>query len=489
MQIEVNGQKIGSRKLGREVYHQVGDQMRANPVYNLARDAGLKMQMFEIDQRFQDMKDVELANLRNDDPTATYDDCTTTLMDVDELGTNDEWYMKNRITRHLPGQGQFERYNSILHDTILLTQFDNWYKTLLSQGYEPGSEKMNKTLKDTAKILNVSVGDIEYSTDATRDAAASRIAKVLFTAPRWLMSRALIDPIINPILSNSSWVRNVMGHDNPVFDLYKSGTVDPEVSKLGINMWLRVAGAQIAMMLMAILYQNWNPDVEANADKSFGRIRIGDVRFDPPAGIFDHYRLGIRLYQALLGTDPKNVEKAEKAGVPLWYYQIQDLQKEVQYKSSPLVNTAVSMFGGNDPAAIFSSPAEAQAKSVVGEPYYESNESFTFMYQSFLKPRIAELFGDQVANNIGFSNAFVERLPTVFPQIADSYYRAYEYDRPPLAYALAHTIPNFLGLKVEVTPAEYLKDRVKNRNQSMDSPNILKLLSQGDGWKVFKGDQ
>ena len=489
MQIEVNGQKIGSRKLGREVYHQVGDQMRANPVYNLARDAGLKMQMFEIDQRFQDMKDVELANLRNDDPTATYDDCTTTLMDVDELGTNDEWYMKNRITRHLPGQGQFERYNSILHDTILLTQFDNWYKTLLSQGYEPGSEKMNKALKDTAKILNVSVGDIEYSTDATRDAAASRIAKVLFTAPRWLMSRALIDPIINPILSNSSWVRNVMGHDNPVFDLYKSGTVDPEVSKLGINMWLRVAGAQIAMMLMAILYQNWNPDVEANADKSFGRIRIGDVRFDPPAGIFDHYRLGIRLYQALLGTDPKNVEKAEKAGVPLWYYQIQDLQKEVQYKSSPLVNTAVSMFGGNDPAAIFSSPAEAQAKSVVGEPYYESNESFTFMYQSFLKPRIAELFGDQVANNIGFSNAFVERLPTVFPQIADSYYRAYEYDRPPLAYALAHTIPNFLGLKVEVTPAEYLKDRVKNRNQSMDSPNILKLLSQGDGWKVFKGDQ
>jgi hypothetical protein len=147
------------------------------------------------------------------------------------------------------------------------------------------------------------------------------------------------------------------------------------------------------------------------------------------------------------------------------------------------------MFGGNDPAAIFSNPADTQAKSVVGEPYYESNDAFTFLYESFLKPRISELFGEEVANNIGFSNAFVERLPTVFPQFANSYYQAYEYDRPPLAYALANTIPNFLGLKVEVTPAEYLKDRVKNRNESIDSPNILKLLSQGDGMKIFRGDQ
>jgi DNA (cytosine-5)-methyltransferase 1 len=490
MQIEVNGQKIGTRKLGREVYHKVGDQMRANPVYEIAREAGLKMQMFEIDERFNDMRQVELANLRNEDPTATIDDCKTTLMDVDELGTNDEWYMKNRLTAHLPGQGQFERYNSILHDTILLTQFDNWYKTLLSQGYEPGSEKFNKAMKDTARILNVSVGDIQYSTDTTKDAAASRIAKVLFTAPRWLMSRALIDPMINTGLSNISWVRDVMGHDNPVFDLYKNGTVDPEVRKLGISMWLRVAGAQIAMMIMAIIYQNWNPDVEANADKSFGRIRVGDVRFDPPAGIFDHYRLGIRLYQALLSTDPKNVQKAEKAGVPLWYYQVEDLRKEMQYKSSPLVNTVVSMFGGNDPAAFFSGVEgiqNAQAKSVVGEPYYGSNEPATFFYDSFIRPRVAQLFGNEVADNGGFSNGFIERLPTVFPQFMDAYYRAYEYDRPPLAYALANMIPNFLGFKVEVTPAEYLKDRVKNRNEVTDSPNILKLIADGDGRKVFTG--
>jgi hypothetical protein len=281
-----------------------------------------------------------------------------------------------------------------------------------------------------------------------------------------------------------------MGHDNPVFDLYKSGKVDPAIRRMGISMWLRVAGAQIAMMLMAILYQNWNPDVEANADRSFGRIRVGDVRFDPPAGIFDHYRLGIRLYQALLATDPKNVQKAEKAGVPLWYYQFEDLRKEMQYKSSPLVNTVVSMFGGNDPAAMFNGfegLQNAQAKSVVGEPYYGSNEPATFFYDSFIRQRVAELFGPEVADNGGFSNAFIERLPTVFPQFMDAYYRAYEYDRPPLAYALANMIPNFLGFKVEVTPAEYLKDRVKNRNEDAESPNILKLLSEGGGLKAITG--
>jgi hypothetical protein len=192
----------------------------------------------------------------------------------------------------------------------------------------------------------------------------------------------------------------------------------------------------------------------------------------------------------MLSTDPKNVQKAEKSGVPLWYYQVQDLQKEIQYKSSPLVNTVVSMFGGNDPAAFFGGIEgiqNAQAKSVVGEAYYGTNEPAQFFYDSFIKERVRELFGSQVADNGGFSNAFIERLPTVFPQFMDAYYRAYEYDRPPLAYALANMIPNFLGLKVEVTPAEYLKDRVRDRNEVTESPNILRLIAEGEGRKVFTG--
>ena len=152
MQIEVGGQLYGSRKFGREVYHKAGEEMRRNPMYHLAKEAGLPLAMFEIDARLQEAKEIELHNLRASNPNATMADVKVSLMDIDELGTVDEWYSKNRITKHMPMQGQFERFNSLTHDTLLLTQFDNWVKVLLSKGYQPNTPRFNNAIKDAAQI-------------------------------------------------------------------------------------------------------------------------------------------------------------------------------------------------------------------------------------------------------------------------------------------------------------------------------------------------
>ena len=492
MQIEVDGKLYGSRKFGRETYHAAGDDMRRHPMYNLAKEAKLPLAMFEIDARLQEAREIELNNLKMSNPNATMKDVKVTLMDIDELGTVDEWYSKNRITRHLPMQGQFERFNSLVHDTLLLTQFDNWVKVLLSKGYQPNTTMFNNAVKDAARVLAVSVGDIKYSTNPETDAAASRIAKIFFTAPRWLMSRALIDPFINQIVSNSSIfarLREVMGEDNPAFNLYNG---DKEVAKLGQSMWLRIAGFEAMLALMAWVFSNWYPDTEVNTDIQPGRIRIGDFQIDPMAGLIDHYKLAGRLAKAVFSVDPKDASRAEKEGIPQWMLAVKDVSKELSYKASPGITFLQAITGMNDLKAqsdnFFTAPWEAKSMNVVGEPLFERSASAKIFYD-MIRPRLRELFGDAVADDLQISNMMMDRIPMALPGFIESFASAKEYDRDPWVYAMADTIPNFFGFKVDVMPVEARKDRAKDKNNftAEDSPTLLRLLAEGRASEAVTG--
>jgi hypothetical protein len=492
MQIEVDGKLYGSRKFGRETYHAAGDAMRRHPMYNLAKEANLPLAMFEIDARLQEAREIELNNLKMTNPNATMKDVKVTLMDIDELGTVDEWYSKNRITRHLPMQGQFERFNSLVHDTLLLTQFDNWVKVLLSKGYQPKTTMFNNAVKDAARVLAVSVGDIKYSTNPESDAAASRIAKIFFTAPRWLMSRALIDPFINQMVSNSSIfgrLREIMGEDNPAFNLYSG---DKEVAKLGQSMWLRIAGVEAMLALMAWVFSNWYPDTEVNTDIQPGRIRIGDFQIDPMAGLIDHYKLAGRLAKAVFSVDPRDASRAEKEGIPQWMMAVKDVSKELSYKASPGITFLQAITGMNDLKAqsdnFFTAPWEAKSMNVVGEPLFERSASAKIFYD-MIRPRLRELFGDAVADDITISNMMMDRIPMALPGFIESFASAKEYDRDPWVYAMADTIPNFFGFKVDVMPVEARKDRAKDKNNftAEDSPTLLRLLAEGRASEAFTG--
>jgi hypothetical protein len=492
MQIEVGGQLYGSRKFGREVYHQAGEEMRKNPMYNLAKEAGLPLAMFEIDARLQEAKEIELHNLRATNPHATMKDVKVRLMDIDELGTVDEWYSKNRITKHMPMQGQFERFNSLTHDTLLLTQFDNWVKVLLSKGYQPNTPRFNNAIKDAARILAVSVGDIKYSTKPEVDAAASRIAKIFFTAPRWMMSRALMDPLVNQFVSNSSIfarLREIMGEDNPVFNLYNG---DKEVAKLGQSMILRLVAVEAMLALMAWVFSNWYPDIEVNTDDQPGRIRVGDFQIDPIAGLFDHYKLARRIGKAVFSVDPKDASRAEKEGIPQWMLAYRDIGKELSYKASPGVTFLQAITGLNDLRAQVENPLtfpmEAKALNVVGEPLFERSASAKIFYE-MIQPRLREVFGDAVADDIPISNMMMDRIPMALPGFIESFASAAEYNRDPWVYAMADTIPNFFGFKVDVMPSEARKDRAKKKNMATaeDSPTLLKLLAEGRASEAFTG--
>jgi hypothetical protein len=479
MQLEFNGKTYGTRKFGREVFHKIGNELRAMDVYEEAREAQLPLTMFTIDERLQDAIDLELYNLRRVNPNATIDDCKTTLMDIDELGTNDEWFLKGRLTQHIPGQGMFERYNAIVHDMVLLLQFDHMKKAIMAHGYMPGSEKYKTALRDSARILAVSVGDIKYSTNSETDAKASRIFKVLFTAPRWLLSRALIDPVINNVLSSPSFgfMRNVMGQDNPVFDLYKG---DKAASAIGVKMWARMAGAWMFLMFFSQLIADRLPEgteVETNTDRNFGRIRVGDFRIDPPAGVFDHYRLGFRLAQAAWMITPSEQKKAKEAGTTVLRDTFDDLHREFTYKASPLYN--------------FISGAFFTGRTPIGEPMFGESESFTYVYDKFIKPRLIEINGSYQPwmDDVRFSNAVIERAPTAVATILDTMSATDKFEGNTAAYTAASQILNSFGLKAEIKPQAAIKERKQETNlyTAEETPNILDLLKGGKIGKAFTG--
>lgn len=482
MQIQLpNGQKVGWRKLGREQFHQYGNTLRTMEIYEEAREAELPLSMFEIDKRFDEVRERELYNLRLWNPEATIDDVSTTLMDIDELGTNDEWYMKNRLSGHLPGQGMFERYNILVHDTILLLQLDQMKKSLMAHGYEPGTEKYKTALRDSARILAVSVGDIKYSTNNVYDARASRIAKVLFTAPRWLLSRMFIDPAMNAVLSSShmGFLRDIMGQDNPVFDLYKG---DRAAAAIGKQMWSRMVGVWAFLMFMSQMIRNFLPadmDVETNIDRNPGRIRVGDFRIDTPAGVFDHYRLGYRLLSAAMLATPAEQKKSMQSGSNVVYDTFADIHRELQYKASPLYNWAGSWF--------------VSGRTPIGEPTFGKNEAAMYFYDNVIKPRLIEHNNGYSPwmDDVRVSNAFIERFPTGISQMLETYQAADEWEKNAPLYAGVSTALNNIGLKVELKPQQAIKakKRATNYYGEEDTPNVIKLLQQGKGGQIITGTE
>ena len=210
------------------------------------------------------------------------------------------------------------------------------------------------------------------------------------------------------------------------------------------------------------------------------------------AGLIDHYKLAGRLAKAVFSVDPKDASRAEKEGIPQWMLAVKDVSKELSYKASPGITFLQAITGMNDLKAqsdnFFTAPWEAKSMNVVGEPLFERSASAKIFYD-MIRPRLRELFGDAVADDITISNMMMDRIPMALPGFIESFASAKEYDRDPWVYAMADTIPNFFGFKVDVMPVEARKDRAKDKNNftAEDSPTLLRLLAEGRASEAFTG--
>jgi hypothetical protein len=277
--------------------------------------------------------------------------------------------------------------------------------------------------------------------------------------------------MINSVISSPSFgfMRNVMGQDNPVFDLYKG---DRAAAAVGKKMWVRMATSWAFLMIFAQLIADRLPEgteVETNTDRNFGRIRVGDFRIDPPAGVFDHYRLGFRMLQAALMLTPSEQKKSKENGTSVLRDTFDDLHREFTYKASPLYN--------------FISGTFVTGRTPIGEPVFGENESFTYVYDKFVKPRLMQINGGYKPwmDDVRLSNAFVERFPTAVATVLDTMAATDEYEGNTTLYTAASQMLNSFGLKVEIKPQAAIKDRKRETNlyKPEETPTIIDLIKRG----------
>ena len=256
---------INGKNFGRQADVDLGNELRANLWYDSAKAHGLTLSAFG--------KDDALKELQKTNPSAT-------LMDINELGYNQDVAVSNEIMQHLPGQGASERFFSMSKDYVKMNKYAQSIQHLVNIGYVPGTEGFESACRDIAAVINVSAGDMKFADSDERDSHFGRIFKRLLFAPRWATSRFALDPIGRSVLMNFPKGRNLLER-NRMLDLQDR---DPYAKGLQTRLLAKTYGMWMGFAaLYGLLYEN--EAIKTSLTKGGTTLQIGDYKFKPPAGI------------------------------------------------------------------------------------------------------------------------------------------------------------------------------------------------------------
>jgi hypothetical protein len=256
---------IQGKNYGRQADVDLGNELRANLWYESAGKHGLTLSAIG--------KDEALKEMQKTNPSAT-------LMDLNELGYIQDVSISNEILRHMPGQGQSERFFSMSKDYVKMNKYAQAVQHLVDIGYIPGTEGFESSARDIAAIINVAAGDMKFTSNKDKDDSFGRIAKVLFFAPRWASSRFALDPLGSAILRATPWGRDVLR----VNRLGNLEDRDPYAKAMHLRMMAKTYGMWAAFALLyGILSEN--DAVSTSIGKGGMSLQIGDYKFKPPGGI------------------------------------------------------------------------------------------------------------------------------------------------------------------------------------------------------------
>jgi len=235
-----------------------------------------------------------------------------------------ESFPEARITL-LPGlkqvHGVSERHYKVFINTLRKNVADSWFQAFPNMSPEE--------LKALGDFINVATGVGYKSAGGTAD----QILGAAFFSPKMIASR-IKAPAMLP------------------YYVYKFGLKSP-VTKLAARSWGGFVTAGVVTLIsakMAGAEVSLNPD-----DPDFGKIKIGDLHFDVWAGFQQPARLlakvAVGTYQNKFGP-PQVYSKGEKEGQPKTpygsYEMTLDMFRFFRYKSSPNVNTAISLATNED---------------------------------------------------------------------------------------------------------------------------------------------
>lgn len=278
-----NGTNIVNRRMfyGRKQVHEMGDVIRSNRFYELAKEANLNLATMEYDRILEQKRkerEEKLEQLRQRDPDATLPEID--LMDIDELDVDPDIQGLLTGERHVPLKAASERAMTMMKDYVKFNKFYQACEHYVELGYDPSSEGFKEMASDMAAILNVMNGDVKFTANEY-DKAIGRLMRRVMFAPRWLTSRVIADPILRQVVAMSAPGKKWLKANGIPTDR----SLNPYVLRANIRM---AAKAQAFWYALVAFFGYMRPFDQFKVQTSVGnmatKIQVGNYVFKAPGG-------------------------------------------------------------------------------------------------------------------------------------------------------------------------------------------------------------
>lgn len=414
---------------GREQVHLMGNEIRANKYYQLAKDSRLTLATSQYDRILADMRakrEEQLAELRKTNPDATLPEID--LMDVNELDVDPDTQGMLSGERHIPGKAASERAMTMMKDYVKFNKFVQSMATLEELGYDPSSAGFKEAASDMAAILNVMNGDIKFSSQDYDKSIGRMMRRVMF-APRWLTSRIMADPIGRLILDQTATGRKWMQLNG----IPTGRKLNPYVFRANWKMLLKARALWYALVAYFGLYRPFDQfKVKTSIGNSGTKIQVGNYVFKAPGGSMMFFEFGDAFFSSIEMAAKDSPDKAREMFVSKMGAFV-----EGRLINAPAVSMMKEMFTGRD---------------FMGKPVGYVDEDLKTWYDNVTKPMLKEAGID--APEMRLSKMVTKNLMFLWLQsYLETYKAAYDREEEDKGFEAAFVgAVNALGGRLRYSP-------------------------------------
>jgi hypothetical protein len=286
------------RMMGREAFHDLGNDLRKNPYYQYAASAGLRLTTGQVDK--------VLAELQKTNPSAT-------IMDVNELNLDSDISMSNELTQRGFLVGASNRFFAMSKDYVKFTKFANTCQHLVDIGYVPGTPGWEETIADFAAVYNVMGGDINLGSSEEEEDRFSRLGKRLWFAPRWAASRFMLDPIGYGLMSITPQGQKILKANRMEGWMTGKSALNGRARGAMLRMLAKTWALWAALQGIYQFYYRGFGYGATESTKGGMRLRVGETIFSPPGGLDKSASLVFSMLDAANAKAYKSPEEKFKA--------------------------------------------------------------------------------------------------------------------------------------------------------------------------------
>lgn len=402
------------KMMGREAFHDLGNDLRKNPWYQHAQTAGLRLSTIDADRA--------LATLRQTNPSAT-------LMDINELNLDSDISMSNELTQRGLLVGASNRFFAMSKDYVKFTKFANTCQHLVDIGYVPGTPGWDESIKDFAAVYNVAQGDISLGGSAEDDELWGRIGKRLWFAPRWAASRFMLDPVGYGLMSLTPQGQKIIKANRMEGYLLRSKR-DPRATAALLRMLMKTWALWAAIRGIYDLYYRGFGYGASESTKAGQRLRVGETIFSPPGGLDKTASLMFAMYDAANSKAYESPEDRQEAVVDA-------LKAQLLGNVAPGIGMASEVLFGRD---------------LMGKPATEVYTPLQTYWNTAVRPHANALGVD--FNLPKLSNFAATRLINLATQdFLESYESLYQRERKDAGVrATAYGVASTTGIRARYAP-------------------------------------